>query len=86
MDIDDPYARERQGRHREDARHRGSGCNTERLDTAVRQHARARFLRSGRAAASLEEKFGFEIDGSEFSGEIFETVGTLAQFVETKTG
>lgn len=35
--------------------------------------------------ASLEEKFGFEIEGSEFSGEIFETVGTLAQFVENKT-
>ena len=36
-------------------------------------------------AASLEEHFGFEIDGSEFSGEIFETVGTLAKFVENKT-
>jgi acyl carrier protein len=35
---------------------------------------------------SLEGHFGFEIDGSEFSGEIFETVGTLAQFVEKKTG
>jgi acyl carrier protein len=37
-------------------------------------------------ATSLEEKFGFEIDGSEFSSEIFETVGTLAAFVEKKTG
>ena len=35
---------------------------------------------------SLEDQFGFEIDGSEFSGEIFETVGSLAQFVEMKTG
>jgi acyl carrier protein len=35
---------------------------------------------------SLEEQFGFEIDGSEFTGEIFETIGTLAQFVEKKTG
>jgi len=35
---------------------------------------------------ALEAQFGFEIDGSEFSGEIFETVGTLAQFVEQKTG
>jgi acyl carrier protein len=34
---------------------------------------------------SLEEQFGFEIDGSEFTGEIFETIGTLAQFVEKKT-
>ena len=36
-------------------------------------------------ATSLEEQFGFEIDGSEFTGEIFETIGTLAQFVEKKT-
>ena len=34
---------------------------------------------------ALEEQFGFEIDGSEFSGEIFETVGSLAEFVEKKT-
>ncbi|KGT78762.1 acyl carrier protein [Bradyrhizobium japonicum] len=34
---------------------------------------------------SLEEQFGFEVDGSEFSGEIFETVGTLAEFVRMKT-
>jgi acyl carrier protein len=37
-------------------------------------------------ASSLEERFGFEIDGSEFTGEIFETVGTLAEFVEKKRG
>jgi acyl carrier protein len=36
--------------------------------------------------ASLEEQFGFEIDGSEFTGEIFETVGSLAEFVEQKAG
>jgi acyl carrier protein len=35
---------------------------------------------------ALEGQFGFEIEDSEFSGEIFETVGTLAQFVEQKTG
>ncbi|WP_027577851.1 acyl carrier protein [Bradyrhizobium sp. Ai1a-2] len=35
--------------------------------------------------AALEEEFGFEVDGSEFSGEIFETVGSLAEFVRTKT-
>ncbi len=34
---------------------------------------------------SLEEQFGFEVDGSEFSGEIFETVGSLAEFVRTRT-
>lgn len=37
-------------------------------------------------ASSLEEQFGFEIDGSEFTGEIFETIGTLAVFVENKRG
>ena len=36
-------------------------------------------------ASSLEEQFGFEIDGSEFTAEIFETIGTLAEFVESKT-
>jgi acyl carrier protein len=35
-------------------------------------------------AASLEEQFGFQIDDSDFSGEVFETVGTLAEFVEKK--
>jgi acyl carrier protein len=30
---------------------------------------------------SLEEQFGFEVDGSDFTGEIFETVGSLAEFV-----
>ena len=33
-------------------------------------------------ATSLEEQFGFAIDDSDFTGEVFETVGTLAQFVE----
>ena len=37
-------------------------------------------------ATSLEEQFGFEIDDSDFTGEIFETVGTLAEFVEKKSG
>jgi len=31
---------------------------------------------------SLEDRFGFELDDEDFSGEIFETVGTLAAFVE----
>jgi acyl carrier protein len=33
-------------------------------------------------AAALEEHFGFEIDDSEFTGDLFETIGTLAAFVE----
>jgi acyl carrier protein len=36
-------------------------------------------------ATSLEKQFNFEIDGSEFTGEIFETIGSLAEFVQTKT-
>ena len=32
-------------------------------------------------AASLEEEFGFEIDDDDFSSEVFESVGTLVQFV-----
>lgn len=33
-------------------------------------------------AASLEEEFGFEIDDDDFTGEVFETVGTLVEFVQ----
>jgi acyl carrier protein len=33
-------------------------------------------------AAALEARFGFEIDDSAFTADIFETVGTLAEFVE----
>jgi acyl carrier protein len=36
--------------------------------------------------SALEDRFRFEIDGSEFSGEIFETVGSLTRFVEEKIG
>lgn len=32
-------------------------------------------------AAALEEEFGFEIDDDDFSGEVFESVGTLVEFV-----
>jgi acyl carrier protein len=35
-------------------------------------------------AQALEDHFGFEIDDGEFTGETFETVGTLAAFVERK--
>jgi acyl carrier protein len=31
---------------------------------------------------SIEERFGFQIDDDDFSGEIFETVGSLAKFVD----
>ena len=33
---------------------------------------------------NLESLFGITIDDEEFSGEIFETLGSLAQFVEGK--
>lgn len=31
---------------------------------------------------SLEQRFGFQIDDDEFTGDVFETVGSLAAFVE----
>ena len=31
---------------------------------------------------SLEERFGFQIDDEDFTGDVFETVGSLAEFVE----
>jgi acyl carrier protein len=31
---------------------------------------------------SLEERFGFQIDDDDFTGDVFETVGSLAEFVE----
>ena len=33
-------------------------------------------------AAALEEEFGFQIDDDDFTGDVFETVGTLVEFVE----
>lgn len=33
-------------------------------------------------ATALEERFGFVIDDDDISGDVFETVGTLAEFVE----
>lgn len=35
-------------------------------------------------AQALEDHFGFVIDDSEFTGDTFETVGTLADFIERK--
>ena len=37
-------------------------------------------------AASLEDEFGFEIDDEDFTGDVFETVGTLAEFVDQQLG
>ena len=31
---------------------------------------------------TLEERFGFQIDNDDFTGDVFETVGSLAEFVE----
>jgi acyl carrier protein len=33
-------------------------------------------------AAALEERFSFVIDDSDFTGEVFETMGSLAAFVD----
>ncbi len=33
-------------------------------------------------AMALEERFGFVIDDSEFTAEIFETIGSLSDFVD----
>ena len=37
-------------------------------------------------AAALEARFGFAMDESAFTADIFETVGTLAEFVERTQG
>lgn len=31
---------------------------------------------------SLEQRFGFQIDDADFSGDVFETLGSLAEFVD----
>lgn len=33
-------------------------------------------------ATEIENRFGFEIDNSDFTAEVFETLGTLAAFVD----
>ena len=33
-------------------------------------------------AVNLEREFDFEVDDEDFNGEVFETIGTLAEFVE----
>jgi acyl carrier protein len=37
-------------------------------------------------AVNLEREFDFEIDDEDFTGEVFETIGTLAEFVENNRG
>ncbi len=37
-------------------------------------------------AVNLEREFDFEIDDEDFTGEVFETIGTLAEFVEQSKG
>jgi acyl carrier protein len=34
----------------------------------------------------IERQFGIELDDDEITGELFETLGSLAAFVETKRG
>ena len=36
--------------------------------------------------ASIEDELGCEVEDEEITVEIFETVGTLATFIESKTG
>jgi acyl carrier protein len=36
--------------------------------------------------SALEERFDFVIDDDDFSGDIFETVGSLAAFVDERRG
>lgn len=33
-------------------------------------------------AMAIESRFGFEIDDSEFTAELFETVGSLTEYIE----
>jgi acyl carrier protein len=35
-------------------------------------------------AAALETQFGLVIDDDDFTGDVFETVGSLAEFIESK--
>lgn len=36
-------------------------------------------------SVNLEKEFDFEIDDEDFTGDVFETIGTLAEFVEQST-
>jgi acyl carrier protein len=37
-------------------------------------------------AVNLEREFDFEINDEDFTGEVFDTIGTLAEFVEQNKG
>ena len=37
-------------------------------------------------AAALEDRFDIEIDDEDFTGEVFETVGSLTDFVASRQG
>ncbi|UXA12764.1 acyl carrier protein [Mycobacterium sp. SMC-8] len=36
-------------------------------------------------SVNLEREFDFQIDDEDFTGDVFETIGTLAEFVEQST-
>lgn len=36
-------------------------------------------------SVNLEKEFDFEIDDEDFTGDVFETIGALAEFVEQNT-
>ncbi|WNG86727.1 acyl carrier protein [Mycobacterium sp. ITM-2016-00317] len=36
-------------------------------------------------SVNLEKEFDFEIDDEDFTGDVFETIGSLAEFVEQST-
>lgn len=37
-------------------------------------------------AAALEVQFGITIDDDDFTGEVFDTVGSLAEFIDVRRG
>lgn len=37
-------------------------------------------------SVNLEREFDFEIDDEDFTGEVFDTIGSLAEFVEQNKG
>lgn len=36
--------------------------------------------------SALEERFGLELDDEDITGEVFETIGTLAHYIDTRRG
>ena len=68
----------------ENARHRGPRGQPDASDAATRQPARARLDGRAQLILALEERFGVTVDDDEVTGELFETLGTLAAFIERK--